>query len=90
MSRSNNLTYSQVLKVLLKYARIYPTKYTMLYPHTVLPANLVVHKILEAVHTFLPAHVADVVLMVMGQEPTMVKIQQHVQKAMHTGTCSAE
>lgn len=57
----------------------------MLYPHLYLTRNSVVHGILEAVHTFLPALVADLGLKLMGKKPMMVKVQKKIKTAAVVG-----
>lgn len=74
-----------MVDLLIKHSRLHPGKYTMLYPYLHLTRNATKHAVLEALHTFLPACVADLGLIIMGKKPKLVKIQQKIKTASVSG-----
>lgn len=69
----------------LKYSRIYPSKYVMQYPSCTYRQNRFIHFLYEIFLHFLPAYLYDLVLRYQGVKPVLFKIAQRYKKAADTG-----
>lgn len=69
----------------LKYSRIYPSKYVMMYPNMTYRTNRLVHFFYEMFLHFLPAYLYDFILRYKGMKPIMFKIAKRYKMAADTG-----
>lgn len=81
----NTLDWETCRRVVLKYSRIYPSKYVMMYPNFSYRTNRFVHFLYEIFLHFLPAYLYDFVLRYKGMKPIMFKIARRYKKAADTG-----
>lgn len=81
----NGVTWPEAFEIVNGWSRKYPSKYTMMYPHSMLTTNMLLHNVLTVVHTYVPAILADVVLRIMKQKPMMYDIQKKFRVAVNAG-----
>lgn len=81
----NKLNWETCRRKVLKYSRIYPSKYVMMYPNFSYRTNRVVHFLYEIFLHFLPAYLYDFVLRYKGMKPIMFKIARRYKTAADTG-----
>lgn len=74
-----------MFNLVVKHARQNPSEHTMLYPNMYMPDNRIVHSVLEAVHTFLPAYMFDIGSRLLGKKPVEVATQTIIQKVQAFG-----
>lgn len=82
----NPLCWETCRREVLKYSRIYPSKYMMMYPGFRYRTNRFVHRIYEIFLHFLPAYLYDFVMRYQGLKPIMFKIAKRYKVAADTGT----
>lgn len=81
----NTLDWETCRREVLKYSRIYPSKYVMMYPNFTYRTNRFMHFFYEIFLHFLPAYLFDFVLRYKGMKPIMFKIAKRYKMAADTG-----
>ncbi|XP_055299982.1 putative fatty acyl-CoA reductase CG5065 [Sitodiplosis mosellana] len=81
----NRLDWETCRRKVLKYSRIYPSKYVMMYPNFSYRTNRFVHLFYEIFLHFLPAYLYDFILRYKGMKPIMFKIARRYKTAADTG-----
>lgn len=81
----NKLDWETCRRKVLKYSRIYPSKYVMMYPNFTYRTSRFVHFFYEIFLHFLPAYLYDFVLRYKGMKPIMFKIARRYKMAADTG-----
>lgn len=82
----NGITYREFLDRIVKYARKYPSKYTLLYPSVSVQLNPIAHGLRQAFHSYLPAYVCDFRSRLMGRKPQAVVAQDNLKSVTLSGT----
>lgn len=72
-SDRNPLNYRDLLNLIVKHSRVYPSKYTIMYPNMYMPNHRIAHQVLQNVHASVPAYLTDVGLRLMGKRPMAVR-----------------
>lgn len=74
----NGINHLDLFKLVVKYAREYPSEHTMLYPNVYMPDNRFVHGALATLQTFVPAYVSDLRSRLQGKPAMEVKVQNTI------------
>lgn len=80
------LSWQELKEKILKFARMFPTKYIVMYPQIRYTTSVTVHRVLEALLHFFPAIVLDVLLRIQKKKPFMFKLAKRFRSAVDTGT----
>ncbi|XP_031631437.1 putative fatty acyl-CoA reductase CG5065 [Contarinia nasturtii] len=81
----NALDWETCRRKVLKYSRIYPSKYVIMYPNVSYRTNRLVHFFYEIFLHFLPAYMYDFLLRYKGLRPIMFKIAKRYKSVADTG-----
>lgn len=82
----NPFSWGDMVDSYVKYARKYPSKYTMLYPNSGFRTSYFIQGFFRIFYHYLPAIMFDIVLRVQGKKAFMFKLARRFQKAIEAGT----
>lgn len=82
----NPLIWQELRDKVLKFARMFPTKYVVMYPQVRYTTSLTVHRFYEALFHFFPAIILDILLRIQKKKPFMFKLAKRFRSAIDTGT----
>lgn len=83
---SNPQSWDHMVDSYVKYAKKYPSKYTMLYPSSGFRTSYLVQGFFRYFYHYLPAIFFDIVLRFQGKKAFMFKLARRFQKAIEAGT----
>ncbi|XP_055374503.1 uncharacterized protein LOC129607499 [Condylostylus longicornis] len=80
------ITWKTLRNYTIKWARINPTKFLILYPRFHYTKNLVFHYIILIVLHYIPAIITDLISLLQGYKPVSMKIAKQIEGALLKGS----